>query len=121
MKKKVYEIVKEVLLENPSTRDSDKLLMFYVWSKQNNSGENLAFGSGDLVFGSRDFVHNFAHPKTIVESRRLLQREQEEKLAKGEYIPGNKILIASKKYQQLRQKLSMEKGTHIYREQVSLF
>lgn len=114
MKKKVYEIVKEVLLENPSTRDSDKLLMFYVWSKQNNSGENLAFGS-------RDFVHNFAHPKTIVESRRLLQREQEEKLAKGEYIPGNKILIASKKYQQLRQKLSMEKGTHIYREQVSLF
>lgn len=98
---KTYDIVKRILLSDPVSRNSDKhyqgldISSYYDWEKA-------------------------AHPKSIIEARRNLQRDQEERMENGEVIPLTEIVVADKKFQKLRRQLEEEKGTHIFREDVQV-
>lgn len=104
---KTYDIVKMILLSDHKARNSDKHLMWEVWKYQ---GANL------LVYSY--WMDRAAHPKSIIEARRNLQREQEEALARGEGIDGADLVIADDTVRKFREKINLEKGTHIFREDV---
>ena len=96
------------MLRDPQSRNSDKHLMYMVWT---NQGIDL-----------NDYIQWFkeaAHPKSIIESRRNLQRNQEEKIKAGEIIPENEILIADKKVLKYREEIDRQRGTHIFRDEIA--
>ncbi len=107
MKSKTYNIVKEILLRDHKARNSDKHLMFEVWKYQ-----GIDLNNYDQWF------RKAAHPKSIIESRRNLQRDQEEKMAKGIGIPGDELVIADKAVRKYRDRINEDKGTHIFRDEV---
>ena len=102
---KTYDRVKEILLSDPASRNSDKRLMYIVWNQQ---GVDLTSG--------KEWMEVAAHPKSIIEARRNLQRDQEKKVNDGEVIPENEVLMADKKYKLYRTRIDLQKGTHIFRE-----
>lgn len=104
---KTYDIVKMILLQDHKARNSDKHLMFEVWKYQGYDISNYEV-----------WMDRAAHPKSIIESRRNLQRDQEERLERGESIDGPDLLIADETVRKFRQKINLEKGTHIFREDV---
>jgi dephospho-CoA kinase len=103
---KTYDRVKEVLLKDPQSRNSDKRLMWMVWRDQGLHIDNSL----------ETWMKRSAHAKSIIEARRNMQRNQEEKLRKGDFIPESQIVIADKKYRKLREELNLQRGTHIFRE-----
>lgn len=107
---KTYDIVKKIMLHQHGARNSDKHLMFEVWRYQGVNTQNY-----------EEWMDKAAHPKSIIESRRNLQRDQEERLLAGEEIPANEILIADKTVLKYREQINQEKGTHIFREEVPVF
>jgi hypothetical protein len=114
MRKRVYDIVKEVLLKSKAARNSDKFLMFLVWRYQE-------FGTGEgISFNNYEDFKAAAHPKSIIEARRNLQREQEEKIARGIYIGDDELLVADKQILKMRDLIDAQKGTHIFRDSVIL-
>jgi hypothetical protein len=115
--KDLYLMVRDILLLDPNTRDSDKKLIYRVWQEQGF----VTFKLGDLHFNSMDEFMNAAHPKSIIECRRKLQREQEQQIRDGVDIPDGKLLVADVEILNLRDQRNAEKGTHVYREQVTLF
>lgn len=104
---KTYDIVKSILLRDPEARNSDKHLMFRVWEYQGYDITNYGV-----------WMEKAAHPKSIIESRRNLQRDQEEIIKTGGTIPPEELLIADEEVIKLRSKLDEQKGTHIFREDV---
>ncbi len=123
MKAKVYDLVKDILLRYPETRNSDQKLIYMVWIKQGLTSpyqvEN-PFHEGLYFKDIKQFMES-AHPKSIIENRRKLQREQEEKIMNGDYINEWDLLIANREVLQLREKRNQERGTHVLRDQVNLF
>lgn len=104
---KTYDIVKMILLQDHKARNSDKHLMFEVWKYQ-----------GYDITNYEVWMDRAAHPKSIIESRRNLQRDQEEKLERGESIDGPDLLIADEIVRKFRETINLEKGTHIFRTDV---
>ena len=104
---KTYDIVKMILLRDHRARNSDKHLMFEVWKYQDLN-----------ILDYETWMRKAAHPKSIIESRRNLQRDQEEALLRGEGINGDQLLIADDTVRKFREQINQEKGTHIYREEV---
>lgn len=102
---KTYDIVKKILLYDERSRNSDKRLMFQVWKS-----EGIDCNDYD------EWMERASHPKSIIESRRNLQRDQEERIEKGEYIPHDELVISADVVYKLRKELSEQKGTHIFRE-----
>ncbi len=114
---KVYDIVKDILQRVPETRNSDQKLMYFVWKRQgfcNSDNYGVRFNNVECFLEA-------AHPKSIIESRRQLQRDQEEKIRNGNDIPDSELVIANKEVLALRESRNAQKGTHIFRDQVSLF
>ena len=111
-KKALYCLVRNTLILDEETRDSDKKLIFRIWQEQGFTSWTLS----DVYFPSIDGFMNAAHPKSIIECRRKLQREQEERLEKGEQIPEKDWLIASKTVRKFRELIDLQRGTHVYRE-----
>lgn len=107
---KTYDIVKEILLADPKARNSDKHLMFSVWMYQ-----------GVTISSYLDFMDKAAHPKSIIEARRNLQRSQEERLASGEMIEDRDLVVADETILKYRQSINEQKGTHIFRESVPVY
>ena len=123
MKAKVFDLVKEILLKYPETRNSDQKLIYMVWIKQGLTSpyqvEN-PFHEGLYFKDIKQFMGS-AHPKSIIENRRKLQREQEEKIINGDYVNEWDLIIANREVLQLREKRNQERGTHVFRDQVNLF
>lgn len=116
---KVYDLVKSALLRNPETRNSDQKLIFEVWCIQGYSTDY--HGHTCLNFMDIEAFMNSAHPKSIIENRRKLQRSQEENIRNGVYVPDSELLIADKEVLELREKRNQERGTHVFRDQVTIF
>lgn len=95
---KLYDLVKELLEENPKRRDSDKMLMFAVWYR-------LGFIENKGLSFESFMQRRCPTPESITRCRRKIQ----------ENLPS---LRSSKAVEAERRKKETEKGTFIYREQV---
>ena len=115
MKRKTYDVVKELLLRYPETRNSDKALMFQVWVQQGYGSES------GVTFRKDEFVAGVAHPKSIIEARRKLQREQEAQLIDGSRLSAGSLLIADKVVRKYRMQIDTQKGTHVYRDEIQMW
>lgn len=62
---KIYDLVKQILEDTPKTRESDKLLMLYVWYKQ-------GVINGGMIDGRR-FMSEATTPESITRARRKVQ------------------------------------------------
>jgi len=98
---KVYDTVKAILEKYPESRDSDKLLMFMVWSKVIY---NTPTGYDSLQI-DLNTIERLPSPETIRRSRQKIQEL-------NEGLRGSKLVT------KLRKKVEAQKGTHIYREVV---
>ena len=72
--KNVKNLVKDILIEHPRTRDNDKLLIFKVWGVQNpaiNSNEYLLYSF------AKEFItgNTYTDPETIRRTRQKLQEK----------------------------------------------
>ena len=95
----LYIIIKQLLIDRPELRDSDKKLLWAVWEKE---GHVFA---GRLSYG--DWISpSLTSAETVTRTRRKLQ----------ETIPS---LRASIPIQNLRRRRQKSKGTFIYREPIT--
>lgn len=97
MKPKLYDVVKKLLVEYPVLRDNDKMLMWYVWEKQHVAGA--------AIMQMERFVYDATTPESITRARRKVQENHPE-------------LGASEKVKAARDAKELQKGTHIFREEV---
>lgn len=98
MKIKVYDLVKELLTDNLELRNSDKLLIWRVWSE-------LGF-----VMNNGISFANYVKTPRAETIRRCRQKIQE-------LNPG---LQATEWVQKARSEKAEERGTHIFREIVGV-
>ena len=97
--KKLYDDVRLILEEKPETRDNDKALVWEFYSRH-----NLLDQYGRLTFGM--FISTNS-PDSITRASRMVKHKHPE-------LKGTKEIIVFKK------KKEEEKGTFIFREQLSL-
>ncbi len=95
---KIYDLIKEVLTEQRETRDSDKKLIWEVWTRTG------------FVYGNHISYVNFLKSPSHETIRRCRQKIQEK-------FPE---LRASDNILRRRHQIAKEKGTFIYREQGTL-
>lgn len=94
---KLYDLVKNLLEENPTLRDSDKLLIWKVWER-----------CGYVTSGTVMRYENFVKATSTESIRRVRQKIQEQ-------YPS---LCSSAGVQAIKEAKRQQKGTHIYREPV---
>jgi len=94
----LYELIKQLLTDYPSLRDSDKKL---IWSVHIKEGKVMG---GKISM--EDFLSSTSE-ESITRARRRVQEEHPE-------------LCASPLIQEMRDKKEEDKGTFIYHEQVNL-
>jgi hypothetical protein len=93
---KIYDLIFDLLTDNPELRDSDKRLQHRIWTMQ------------DVNLNDEDSYVRFAKsPETI---RRTRQKIQEL----------NPDLQSSKWIRKQRNSIAEQKGTHIFREEVTV-
>ena len=105
---RIYDLVKQILTNEPNTRSSDKLLIWLVWEKQNLTGLDLITYSNFCEAASS---------KTITRARRMIQAEERERVKNGE-IDVEWSLLPSKEVQEWRYEIERQKGTHVFREEI---
>jgi len=98
MSRRIYDIVKQTLIEHPQTRNDDKSLTFTVWNR-------LGFIHNRAI--TYDDYRKAPSTETIRRTRQKLQ----------ETIP--ELIPTDLKTIQIRKKKQLTKGTFIYREVVS--
>lgn len=91
--KTLKELVNEILIDYPETRDSDKKLIWSVWRYK-------GLTAGDMI-DRADFL-NAPSPESIRRVRQQLQRE--------DLLLGTKLIQPTKEIKQKRVKLSKERG-----------
>lgn len=94
---KLYDLVKKQLKENPEYRDSDKKLIWKVWSIELNS-------VGMDMINYSNFM-KVSTPESITRARRMVQQDF-------------KDLGASSNISRARRAKQEQKGTHVYREYI---
>ena len=100
-RRKIYDLVKEILTDYPETRDSDKKLIWNVWDEL------------DFIDQSEyNCIHyeDFMNAPSTESIRRCRQKIQEK----------NPELRGSKKVQEYRKIKQETKSTFVYREQIGL-
>jgi len=95
---KIYDLVKNLLTDNPDLRDSDKKLIWRVWYEM-GLVDNYRFITKD----------NFMKAPSTETIRRCRQKIQET----------HPELQSSKWIKAQREKIAEQKGTYIYREEVT--
>lgn len=101
---KVYDLVKEVLIDHADARDSDKKLMWTVWYRLGYIVNPLG-QVGRSMIEFQAFTHaKCPAPETIRRCRQKIQETHPE-------------LRSSKRIQQEKDKLAAQKGTHVFREE----
>lgn len=100
MKRKImYNMVVKLLVDDPALRDSDKKLLWAVWTVQGFIKTTV--NGSLLMFG--DFLdERLVTPEAITRARRKVQERYPE-------------LRASAKVERARRKKAEEKGTHVFR------
>lgn len=98
MKRKLYEVVKDLLSTNPGARNSDKHLIWMVWSKLGLTNPD----STAIWRGSYDLAPT---PESITRAGRKV-REQHPELGSDASV------------QAAKDRKEQTKGTFIYREEV---
>lgn len=68
---KIKDIVKQILIEEPRTRDDDRLLILKVWKAQNSNIMNMSF----VNFGSLFLQKKFSDTESIRRSRQKIQED----------------------------------------------
>jgi len=116
----LYLLVRDILRKDTSTRNSDQKLIFEVWYRQGFRDSRSGMNEGILFTDINQFLES-AHPKSIIECRRKLQREQEEKIREGVNILDSDLVVADLGVLALREQRNQERGTHVYREQAKMF
>ena len=95
----IYDLVKQLLTDYPELRSNDKRLIWAVWYKQGIVTESTI---------SRDkFYHEAEYPESITRARRKVQEL-------------NPHLQADLKVKEQREEKQADKGTFIFREEVSV-
>ena len=101
MKFKLYDLIKNLLTDYPELRDSDKKLIWEVWSKLDFINDDDGSYDGELIT-----YQNFVDAPSTETIRRCRQKIQEL----------NPELRGSQKIRKAREEKAKEKGTFIYRE-----
>lgn len=91
---KLYDLVRKLLSDNPTFRNSDKPLIWQIWRKQGLVGD----GMGEGVITYNNFVEKAQSSESITRARRKVQEDHPElgsnelvksmrtkNLAKGKY------------------------------------
>jgi len=69
----IKQLVKDILIQHPDTRDNDRLLMLKVWSYQNSYLRNRTFTFYSFAL---DFIDGiYADPESIRRSRQMIQEK----------------------------------------------
>lgn len=97
MKIKIYDLVKDKLTESAETRDSDKKLIWFIWS-------DLGFVALNDFSSTIDYVMFMKAPS--FESIRRCRQKLQEKYPE---------LRGTKTVQKARAEKAEERGTHIFR------
>jgi hypothetical protein len=97
---KVYDQVKEILVDRSECRDSDKKLLWTYWKRT-----GLITDQGTISY---DSYLNATSSETITRSRRKIQELHPE-------------LRSSKQVQKEKDEKEKTKGTFIFREQVAMW
>jgi hypothetical protein len=92
------DLVYKILLENSETRDSDKKLIWEVWT-QSNLIENINFFYDSITY------ENFMKAPSPESCRRCRQA-----LQRSDLLTGAKLIQPTKETKQKRVKLAKEKG-----------
>lgn len=95
MKKKTYDLIKELLTDYPELRDSDRKLQWEVWDHEGFTD------SGVLI--TKSSYMKATDPETIRRTRQKLQQLHPE-------------LGSNEKVRKFRKSIADQKGTHIFRE-----
>lgn len=95
---KLYDKVKDLLVKYPQLRDSDKRLIWAIWTVSNKT----SFGSI-----TKDSFYSANSSESITRARRKVQELNPE-------------LRPTKLVQETRHKKQQDKGTFIFREQTNL-
>ncbi len=100
----IYDLVKKILTEIKETRDSDKLLIWEVWTREGKTKGNSGSFWDNPTITKSSFLEA-ATPESITRARRKVQEDCPE-------------LQATTTVQQARDAKEEEKGTFVYREEV---
>lgn len=96
---KLFLLVRRLMTENEAYRNSDKRLMWRVWQEEGMIIDKLSLGN---FLSSQTTT-----PESVTRARRKIQELHPE-------------LRATDRVYRARHKKQMEKGTHIFRENVRL-
>lgn len=97
----VIDTVKEILEKYPESRESDKVMIFMVWSK---AIYGTPTGYDQIVV---DINTAFQLPNT-----ETIRRSRQELMAKFPHLQGSEYI------RRMRKKYEKNKGTHIFREEM---
>jgi hypothetical protein len=98
----VYDVVKRILENNPTARDSDKLLCWLVWKEKGLL--NVGLFGGETINDDR-FLRYATSPESITRARRKVQEL-------------HRSLRPSEKASPWRKRKQDSKGTFIFREPI---
>lgn len=104
MKTKIYDLVKQLLTDNPELRNSDKKLIWEIWKR---CGLTYFYPNNDD--GGYISFDNFMKAPSFESCRRTRQKIQEH----------HPELQASEEVKKLRKKKQESKSTFVYREEVT--
>ena len=90
---KVYDKVKDLLIKYPELRNSDKKLLWAIWTVSGLTENGVI---------SKEKFYDASASESITRARRMVQVD----------FP---LLQATKEIQEKRQEKQKEKGTHVYR------
>lgn len=97
MKYKTYDLVKQLLIDNPECRDSDKKLRWSVWDTLDLTDSGVLITKSSYMKAPND--------ETIRRCRQAIQAKHPE-LQSGKWI------------RKQREEIERQRGTHIFRETV---
>lgn len=95
---KLYDLVKELLMESKPMRNSDKLLMWGIW-------ENQGFVKGNRLSREDFFKKTCPTPESVTRARRKVQ----------EHYPA---LQATEEVRIMREQKEKKKGNFIYQDSI---
>mgnify|MGYP001615472416 CR=1 FL=1 len=109
--RKIYDLIKELLTDYPELRDSDRKLIWTVWSKIGLLNDTKLWENGKLhVYAGTSINYQaFVNSPSTETIRRCRQKIQEL----------HPELQSSKWIRKQRQAIEDQRGTHIYREEIS--
>lgn len=95
--KSIEGTVRQILKQEPITRDSDKLLVLKVWAEQN---PEIRKTNHPFVFFASDWIKGkYVDPDTITRARRKIQKETPE-------LRGEKYKIRHEEQERTRKEIN---------------